>query len=71
MKKKFLLSFLTLVILAACSKTAFTGRKQLNLIPDSELNQMSFAEYKSFLSGITYRLSIFDNLIGIKFSFRK
>ncbi|MBK8922643.1 MAG: M48 family metallopeptidase [Saprospirales bacterium] len=50
MKKKILFSLLVLAVLAACSKTVFTGRKQLNLIPASELNQMSFAEYKSFLA---------------------
>lgn len=50
MKKKILLGLLALILMAACSKTVFTGRKQLNLIPTSELNQMSFAEYKSFLS---------------------
>lgn len=50
MKKKILFSLLVMAVLAACSKTVFTGRKQLNLIPASELNQMSFAEYKSFLS---------------------
>lgn len=50
MKKKILFSLLVVAILAACSKTVFTGRKQMNLIPVGELNQMSFAEYKSFLS---------------------
>ncbi|MBK9335558.1 MAG: M48 family metallopeptidase [Lewinellaceae bacterium] len=50
MKKKFLFSLLVIAVLAACSKTVFTGRKQMNLIPVGELNQMSFAEYKSFLS---------------------
>ncbi|MEQ1746978.1 MAG: M48 family metallopeptidase [Saprospiraceae bacterium] len=50
MKKKILLSFVVMALLAACSETVFTGRKQMNLIPVSELNQMSFAEYKSFLS---------------------
>ncbi|MFN0015507.1 MAG: M48 family metallopeptidase [Saprospiraceae bacterium] len=50
MKKKILLSFVVTVLLAACSETVFTGRKQMNLIPVGELNQMSFAEYKSFLA---------------------
>lgn len=50
MKQKILLILLAITMLAGCSKTAFTGRKQLNLIPNSELNQMSFAEYKSFIS---------------------
>lgn len=38
------------LLVAACSKTAFTGRKSMTLIPNSQLNQMSFAEYNSFLS---------------------
>jgi len=50
MKKKILLSLFALAVIAACSKNAFTGRKQLNLLPASEINQMSFAEYKQFLA---------------------
>ncbi len=36
-------------ILFACTKNIFTGRKSLNLIPVQTINQMSFAEYKTFL----------------------
>ncbi|MBK8966948.1 MAG: M48 family metallopeptidase [Saprospiraceae bacterium] len=50
MKKTILFSLLAFLFLLACNKTAFTGRKQLNIFPASEINQMSFAEYKSFLS---------------------
>ena len=50
MKKKVLFSLFVLALLAACSETVFTGRKQMNLIPVSEINQLSFSEYKSFLS---------------------
>ena len=50
MKKKILLSLTALFLLMACSKTVFTGRKTLNLIPIATLNQMSFTEYRSFLS---------------------
>ena len=50
MGKKLLLILLVASAVVACKKTAFTGRKQLNLIPNSQLNQMSFAEYKTFLS---------------------
>lgn len=49
MFKKVLFSLTMLVMLAACSKTVFTGRKRLNFIPDQTMNQMSFAEYKTFL----------------------
>ncbi len=41
---------LILPLWLACSKTAFTGRKQFNLIPTSTLNQMSFSEYKTFIA---------------------
>jgi predicted Zn-dependent protease len=47
-KKIWSLALLFLVI--ACNKTAFTGRRSMTLIPNSQLNQMSFTEYKSFLS---------------------
>ena len=50
MKKNFLLGLMAALMLTACSKTVFTGRNQLNFIPTSEINQMSFAEYKTFLS---------------------
>lgn len=39
-----------LLSLGACNKTVFTGRKQLNLIPAQTINEMSFSEYKTFLS---------------------
>lgn len=50
MTRKFLLGIAVLLMLAACNKTVFTGRKSLNLIPTSTLNQTSFAEYRSFIS---------------------
>ena len=39
-----------LLVLAACSTVPITGRKQLSLIPASEINAMSFEEYRSFLA---------------------
>lgn len=50
MFKKIIYSLLAISFLSACNKTAFTGRSQLNLIPNSQLNQMSFSEYKTFLA---------------------
>ncbi|MEI6408704.1 MAG: M48 family metallopeptidase [Bacteroidota bacterium] len=50
MFKKILLSLTLLVLLVSCSKTVFTGRKRLNFIPDSTMNQMSFSEYKTFIA---------------------
>ncbi len=39
----------TALLLAACSSVPVTGRKQLNLIPDSEMLAMSYREYGQFL----------------------
>jgi predicted Zn-dependent protease len=47
---KKILSLGLLFLFMACSKTAFTGRKSMTLIPNSQLNQMSLTEYKSFLA---------------------
>ena len=44
------LSFLALAaILIACSTVPVTGRKQLNLIPQSDMLAMSFQQYDAFL----------------------
>lgn len=41
---------LTLLLLgSSCSQVAITGRKQLNLVPDSMVNSMALDEYQSFL----------------------
>lgn len=50
MLKKSLFLLLLMPFVWACSKNAFTGRKSLNLLPDATINQMSLAEYRSFLS---------------------
>jgi predicted Zn-dependent protease len=50
MWKKVLFSLLSIMLLWACNKTAFTGRQALNLIPNATINQMSFSEYRTFLS---------------------
>lgn len=39
-----------IAVLVACSTVPLTGRKQFKLLPESQLVQMSLAEYKSFLS---------------------
>jgi len=49
MKKLFILLF-AVTLLAACSKNAITGRKQLALFSESSLQQMALTEYKSFLT---------------------
>jgi predicted Zn-dependent protease len=50
MTRKILLSFTAILLLIACKETAFTGRKSLNLIPTSTINQMSYTEYRTFIS---------------------
>ena len=39
-----------LLFLASCSEVAITGRKQLNLVPDSVMNSMSLQSYNEFLA---------------------
>lgn len=51
--KKILLMALMLPLLfsaISCKKNAFTGRRQFNMIPASQLNAMSFSQYREFVS---------------------
>jgi predicted Zn-dependent protease len=48
--KKVLLFIATVAIFTACTRNAVTGRKQLNLIPESELQAQAITQYQSFLS---------------------
>ena len=41
---------LILLLAIACATVPITGRRQLNLIPSSSLNAMSFQQYSEFLS---------------------
>jgi predicted Zn-dependent protease len=54
MKRTLILAIITLYGLAllasSCSEVAITGRKQLNLVPDILMNNMSFRSYSEFLS---------------------
>ena len=48
--KLYLISFLIFSFVAvSCSSVPVTGRKQLNLIPDSQMLSMSFQQYDQFL----------------------
>ncbi|MBK8847349.1 MAG: M48 family metallopeptidase [Bacteroidetes bacterium] len=38
------------LLLTSCSKVPITNRKQMNLIPESQITQLSLSEYKEFLS---------------------
>lgn len=47
---KFLIVFVLLeAILVACSTVPITGRRQFNMIPDSEMLAMSYQQYDQFL----------------------
>ena len=49
--KKILTSIIILsLFIAGCSTNAVTGRKQLSLLPESQLQEMAVSEYQSFLS---------------------
>jgi len=48
MKNLFSFSIIALLI-AACAAVPVTGRRQLNLIPGSQLNAMSFSQYDEFI----------------------
>lgn len=50
MKKYILSAALLSVIMSACQKNAITGRRSLNIIPESEMMTMSFSEYDKFLA---------------------
>lgn len=50
MKKILFLLLAFPLAFSSCNKNSVTGRKQLTLIPESQLQQMAVNEYKSFLS---------------------
>ena len=49
MKQKIFLLPLCAVVMSACSTVALTGRKQLNLVSESEILSASLTEYQSFM----------------------
>lgn len=49
MKTKVLLALAAVVVLAACSTVSMTGRKQLNLVSESEILSASLTEYQSYM----------------------
>lgn len=48
--KKVVLLLIISTCLFSCSRNSITGRKQLSLIPESELMQMSISQYRQFLT---------------------
>lgn len=49
MKKIIYFSLALILLVIACKTVPITGRKQFNLIPDSQILPMSFAQYDGFL----------------------
>lgn len=60
MKTKALTLLLILSFAVGCKKVPITGRRQLNLLPQSTLNSMSLTEYRAFL-GSSQVVSASDN----------
>ena len=56
-QKIVVLACLLMVFLAGCTDVAITGRKQLNLVPDSLINSMALSEYNAFLKSPETKLS--------------
>src|SRR3954471_17407087 len=50
MIKKITCSFFCALLLVACTRNAITGRSQLKLLPEAEVQSMALQEYQSFLS---------------------
>ncbi|MFL5740135.1 MAG: M48 family metallopeptidase [Flavisolibacter sp.] len=50
MVRKITSFFLASTLLVACSKNSITGRNQLKLVPESELQSMATQQYQQFLS---------------------
>lgn len=48
--KTFAIAFITGLLLWGCAKVPLTGRRQLNLLPTSQMMEMSATEYSKFLS---------------------
>jgi len=50
MSGKIVVLFLAGAILVSCTRNAITGRNQLKLLPESEVQSMATQEYRTFLS---------------------
>ena len=49
MRNKIITVFVSLFILSSCAKVPISQRKQMNLLPESELISMSLTSYREFL----------------------
>jgi len=50
MRKLILLLMFFPLFYCSCTTNAVTGRKQLSILPEGQLQQMALTEYKTFLS---------------------
>lgn len=48
--RKFIPQLLLLLFLVSCSKVPITGRRQVHMLPESQLMAMSLTQYQSFLT---------------------
>jgi predicted Zn-dependent protease len=48
--RKIILAFSLIWLMVSCAEVPITGRRQLKLVSDSELNAQSFTAYRQFLS---------------------
>jgi predicted Zn-dependent protease len=49
---KILFNILLLILFSSCSQVLITGRKQVTLVSDAEILQMSFQSYKQFIDSV-------------------
>lgn len=50
MKRLFIITIIGAFALAGCSRNAITGRKQLSIVSESQLQEMATTQYRQFLS---------------------
>lgn len=67
MKTKFLFaSILAVVFIWSCTKVPITGRRQMKLLPDAKLIQLSTQEYSKFIAANTLMAASDSNTIMVK-----
>jgi len=64
--RKIILSIVLLAGICACSRNAITGRKQLTLVSEQQMEQLSLTQYKQFLSENKVVPSTKDNAEMVK-----
>jgi predicted Zn-dependent protease len=64
--RKIILSIILLAGVCACSRNAITGRKQLTLVSEDQMEQMALTQYKQFLTENKVVPSTKDNAEMVK-----